>query len=135
VVTGAARGIGRQVAIDLAADGATVVLASRSVQPKARLPGTLGEVAEVIETAGGRAVVVPTHLADPDQVDRLARRTLDELGRVDVLVNNAAYTGRALTLGLTETTRDQWLMQFAVNVHAPWSLTRAFVPSIREHGG
>jgi NAD(P)-dependent dehydrogenase (short-subunit alcohol dehydrogenase family) len=135
VVTGAARGIGRQVAIDLAADGATVVLASRSVDPKGKLPGTLGEVAEAVEATGGTALVVPTDLSDFEQVDRLARRTLDELGRVDILVNNAAYTGRALTLGLSEITREQWLMQFAVNVHAPYFLTQAFVGSMREHGG
>ena len=134
VVTGASRGIGKQVAIDLAVDGATVVLASRTDQPR-RLPGTLGESLAAVEAAGGRAIVIKTDLAEPDDVDRLVAQTLAELGRVDILVNNAAYTGRALTLGIDEITADQWRMQFAVNVHAPYLLTKAFVPSMREHGG
>src|SRR5215203_624428 len=92
VITGASRGIGKQVAIDLAVDGATVVLASRSDRPR-RLPGTLGETVAAVEAAGGRAIAIKTDLAEPDEVDRLAAQTLAELGRVDILINNAAYTG------------------------------------------
>ncbi|MBI0534156.1 SDR family NAD(P)-dependent oxidoreductase [Roseomonas sp. KE2513] len=83
VVTGASSGLGRGVAEKLGTYGANVVLA-------ARRGAVLEEVAANVRVGGGQAVVVPTDVSDPAQVERLARAALDRFGRIDVWVNNAA---------------------------------------------
>ena len=85
VVTGAGRGIGRGISIALAEAGADVVLAARREH-------TLQEVASIVEQNGGRALVVPTDVLVPEQLDRLVDRALAEFGGVDFLVNNAGGT-------------------------------------------
>src|ERR671913_2578510 len=82
VITGASRGIGRATARLFAEDGASVVLAARS-------KGALLEAAAECEALGGRALAVPTDVADREAVEELARRTVEHFGRIDVWVNNA----------------------------------------------
>ena len=86
VVTGGGTGLGREMAVALAKAGADVVIA-------ARRPGPIEEVAALVEGIGRRALAVPTDVTDSAQVDRLFRRALDCLGKVDVLVNNAGMVG------------------------------------------
>jgi NAD(P)-dependent dehydrogenase (short-subunit alcohol dehydrogenase family) len=83
VVTGGGTGMGRAMALEFARLGAGVVVAGRRPQP-------LEEVAVAIRTGGGRALAQPTDVRQLDQVDALFDAAVDELGRVDVLVNNAA---------------------------------------------
>src|SRR5215213_2332429 len=85
LITGADSGIGRAVAIAYAREGADVVISYFSEHDDAR------ETAEHVEKAGRRAVLVDGDLADPQHCRDLVARTVEELGRVDVLVNNAAY--------------------------------------------
>ena len=136
IVTGASRGIGKQVAIDLARRGASVVAAARTVERRKTLPGTLGETIEVIEASGGTALAVPADMASEDDLERLVATAVDRFGGVDVLVNNAAATaGRSWGAALLDLTREQWMDQYAVNLHAPFSLIRAVVPIMRDRGG
>jgi NAD(P)-dependent dehydrogenase (short-subunit alcohol dehydrogenase family) len=92
IVTGASRGLGRAIAIALAAEGAAVAVVSRTEQVwDERLPGTIGETVARIEAAGGQALPVRADVSQPE--DR--RRLVDEarqLGPVTILVNNAAFT-------------------------------------------
>lgn len=83
VVTGASSGIGRATVRAFAEQGASVALAARSEQ-------SLHEAAGECEAAGGRALVVPTDVADEEAVQELARRTAEHFGRIDVWVNDAA---------------------------------------------
>lgn len=123
LVTGAGRGIGRAVALQLADSGAQVALLARSVSQ-------LEETAEKVRAEGGVAVVVPADLADPEAVAEAARTAIKELGPVDILVNNAAVVQPA---GPTVTAAPgAWASAFAVNLDAPVQLTIALLPSMLE---
>src|ERR1700684_1931536 len=90
VVTGASRGLGKSLAKGFAREGATVVVTARTESGEpSKLPGTIHETVEEIEAAGGRAVALRCDVTRQDQVDEMVAQTLERLGRIDVLVNNA----------------------------------------------
>ncbi|MCV6970235.1 SDR family NAD(P)-dependent oxidoreductase [Mycobacterium bohemicum] len=93
IVTGASRGLGRAIALALAAEGAAVAVAGRTERVwDERLPGTIGETAADIEAAGGRAIAVRADLTDREDIARLVSSARDALGPITILVNNAAFT-------------------------------------------
>lgn len=93
IVTGASRGLGREIALALAAQGAAVAVVARTEQVwDERLPGTIGQTVADIEAAGGRAVAVRADLLEPADLPRLVAQAREALGPVTVLVNNAAFT-------------------------------------------
>jgi NAD(P)-dependent dehydrogenase (short-subunit alcohol dehydrogenase family) len=83
VVTGGGSGLGRALALELARLGAGVTVAGRRPEP-------LAETVRLVEERGGRALAQPTDVREPEAVDALVERTVSDLGRLDVLVNNAA---------------------------------------------
>ena len=87
VVTGASRSIGKGIALELGAAGATVYVTGRTVEPGA-LAGTIGETAAEIDALGGHGIAVACDHKDDAQVEALFARVADEQGRLDVLVNN-----------------------------------------------
>ena len=89
IITGGSRGIGQAISVALAAEGATVVLAARSVD-------RLGEAAELIRRSGGRAETVVTELTQEDSIRHLVRTTQEKFGRLDILINNAGVTYSAM---------------------------------------
>jgi NAD(P)-dependent dehydrogenase (short-subunit alcohol dehydrogenase family) len=90
VVTGASRGIGKGIALALAAEGATVYVTGRTVTPGSYpLPGTVGETAAEVDRRGGTGIAVPVDHADDEQVAALFEQVEREQGRLDILVNNA----------------------------------------------
>ena len=92
LVTGGSRGIGRAICIDLARHGFDVVPTARSLSQSAeRWPGTVEETAERVRAHGGRALPLQLDLRHEDEVRAAVARTLDEMGRVDVLVTNATH--------------------------------------------
>jgi NAD(P)-dependent dehydrogenase (short-subunit alcohol dehydrogenase family) len=136
IITGASRGVGKQNALDFARQGAKVVLAARTVEPDSKLPGTIGETLREVEALGGEALAVATDLAKEADLKRLVDAAVERFGGVDVLVNNAAMTaGSAWEKGFLELTREEWLHQFDVNVHAPFTLTQLVVPIMAARGG
>ncbi len=125
LVTGAGRGIGRAVALQLADAGAFVGLVARSVDQ-------LEETAATLRAEGGVALALPADLADPDAAAEAAATAVKELGPVDILVNNAAVVEPA---GPTVSTPPAgWSSAFAVNVQAPIRLTLALLPAMLERG-
>jgi 7-alpha-hydroxysteroid dehydrogenase len=93
IVTGGSRGLGRAIALALAAEGAAVAVAGRTEQVwDDRLPGTIGETVADIEAADGRAVAIRADLTDRDDIARLVGTARDTLGPITILVNNAAFT-------------------------------------------
>jgi NAD(P)-dependent dehydrogenase (short-subunit alcohol dehydrogenase family) len=136
LVTGASRGVGQAIALELARRGAHVVLAARTVDdPVPGMPGTLSETAAGVRELGREAHVVAADLTDADSVARLADAALAWRGRVDVLVNNAAFLGRAAYFSLDEMELKNFVRQFTVNVTAPFILSKALVPAMRQAGG
>jgi NAD(P)-dependent dehydrogenase (short-subunit alcohol dehydrogenase family) len=125
VVTGAGTGIGREIALRLAADGADLVLAGRSTGP-------MDEVAAAVREAGRRALVVPLDLRDAASVTKAADAAFDEFGRVDVLVNNSGVGGPSAPLW--EIDPDDWEDTFRVNVTGTFLVCRAFLPRMIEAG-
>jgi short-subunit dehydrogenase len=124
VVTGASSGIGAAAARAFAAEGGHVVLAARSAAPLEQLAGE-------IVAAGGVALAVPVDVSDPDAPQRLLERAAQELGGIDVLINNAGANHR----GAVETCTGAELAQIvAVNLTAPILLTRAVLPYLRRRG-
>src|SRR6516164_9076728 len=93
LVTGGSRGLGRAIALALAAQGAAVAVVGRTEQVwDDRLPGTIGATVADIEAAGGRAVTIRADLTNRDDVARLVNEARDALGPITILVNNAAFT-------------------------------------------
>lgn len=93
IVTGGSRGLGRAIALALAAEGAAVAVAGRTEQVwDERLPGTIGETVAEIEAAGGRAVAIRADLTDREDIARLVGEAREALGPITILVNNAAFT-------------------------------------------
>jgi NAD(P)-dependent dehydrogenase (short-subunit alcohol dehydrogenase family) len=136
LITGTSRGVGKQAALEFARRGAKVVLAARTVEPDSKLPGTIGETLTAIEAAGGEAIAVATDLASEDDLKNLVNTAVERFGGVDILVNNAAATtGDIWGKQFLDLTREEWLYQFDVNVHAPFTLTQLVVPIMEARGG
>ena len=164
IVTGGSRGLGRAIALALAAEGAAVAVAGRTEEVwDDRLPGTIGETVGDIEAAGGRAVAVRADLTDRDEIARLVESARDALGPIGILVNNAAFTapgrppapggpGRAKPAkpgaakqagaaakpgwpGFVSTPLHAYRRHFEIAVFAAYELMQLVCPDMIEAGG
>ena len=127
IVTGAAGGIGRVYAKALAEAGYGVVAADLNAA---------GEVAAEIETAGGTALAAKVDVSDRFSTEAMAAQALEHFGRIDGLVNNAAYYTAIVKKDFTEVTDEEWDRCFAVNVRGAWLCARAVAPAMkRQRGG
>lgn len=124
LVTGAGRGIGREVAIALAREGARVAVASRSTQE-------IDDVAALIGEAGGSAVAVRIDVADPQSVVRGFERVRDQFGHVDILVSNAGIGRSAL---LWKTDDEIWRTTIETNLSGTFYCMREALGPMVERG-
>jgi len=115
IVTGGGTGIGAATARLLARHGADVVIASRTVEELERTAAAIGSA------TGRRCLAVPTDVKEEEQVARMVQRTIDELGRIDILINNAGGTRMGPLTGLTT---KAWDASFGLNVRAAYFCTR-----------
>lgn len=125
LVTGASRGIGRQIALTLAEAGAHVIAVARTV-------GGLEELDDDIKAVGGQATLVPLDLKDFDGIDRLGGVIAERFGKLDILVANAGVLGGITPVGQMRPKDFEEVM--AVNVTANWRLMRSFDPLLRMSG-
>ncbi len=117
LVTGASRGIGRGIAEEFATEGASIAVNFRSAEEKA------AETIEAIEAAGGEAILAQADVSDPAAVEAMAEHVHDELGPVDVLVNNAGITRDSR---FDEMDREDWEAVIDVNLTGAFTTTKAF---------
>ena len=133
IITGASRGLGHDMALGMAKEGATIVVAARTeAVSDERLPGTIYETVQQITDAGGKALAVKCNVADPAQVEAAAKQTLDTFGRIDILVNNAAVQppGRIATIQIRH-----WDLEMKINLNGPFYGIRAVQEAMKAQGG
>ena len=124
IITGGSRGIGEAVAAGCAQEGAKVVVAARSIHQ-------LDQVVEKIQSQGGQAISVPTDVRSLPQAKNLAQQTIDQFGKIDVLVNNAGINPRGLFLDSTE---EEWEQAWQINVVGVVNCCRTVLPIMQTQG-
>ncbi len=123
IVTGGARGIGRAYCHGLAKEGARIVIADLS---------DAGSVVAEVETLGTTAISVVTDVSSVESTEAMAAMALREFGRIDALVNNAAFYTTATHAPMEDLTPQEWDLCFAVNVKGSWLCARAVTPAMKE---
>jgi citronellol/citronellal dehydrogenase len=133
IVTGASRGIGRALALGLARHGCKVVVAAKSVESSEKLPGSIHTVAEEIRALGAEALPIQVDVRFIEQIEALAALTMEQFGRIDILINNA---GALWWHPLLDTPPKRFDLVMNVNARAAFFTCQAVVPhmSARQWG-
>lgn len=126
LITGADSGIGRAVAVLYAREGADIAIVYLSEDEDA------GETARAVEAEGRLAVLIPGDVSDPDFCREAVRLTVGELGRLDILVNNAAFQQH--TSSLEDLSEEQWDRTFRTNIYGYFHMAKAALPHLGEGG-
>jgi len=124
VITGGDSGIGRAVALAFAREGADVLISYLDEHDDAR------ETARLVEDAGRKAVLVPGDIQSPDHCRRIIAQAVEAFGRLDILVNNAAYQMARETL--EEVPDEEWDRTIRTNLDAMFHLTKAALPHLKK---
>ena len=128
LITGGGTGLGREMVRHLARAGADLVIA-------ARRPGPIEEAAEEARSLGRRAIAVSTDVTDSAAVERMVERTLTELGKVDVLINNSGIVREQRAVPIWEITDDAWRLGMDTNLSGAFYGTRAVAKHMADWGG
>ncbi len=128
-ITGASRGIGREIALRCARDGANLVITGKTAEPHPKLPGTIHEVAEEVRQAGGRALALQLDVRDAQAIGAAVEQAVQHFGGLDVLVNNASAIALTPTL---QTTPKQLDLMWSVNMRATFLVTQACIPHLKQ---
>lgn len=127
IVTGSARGLGRTYAIALGKEGARVVVSDILSQEAE-------DTAKEIRDGGGEAISVPADVSKESDTENLANETASKLGRIDVLVNNAAIYAALRKRPFNEIDVEEWDRVLAVNLKGTWLSTKAVFPYMKKQG-
>ncbi len=128
-ITGGSRGIGREIALRCAKDGANVVIAAKTSTPHPTLSGTIYTVAEEIEQAGGKALPLVVDVRDEQMVIEAINKTAETFGGIDILVNNASAINMDSTQNISMKRMD---LIFAVNVRATFMCSKYCIPLLKK---
>lgn len=130
IVTGASRGLGKAMALELARAGASVAVAARTVEEgRSPLPGTIHETVDEIEKLGGNSMAVRCDVTREDDVEELIKVVTDHFGRVDIMINNAGITTPEPFLKLSA---KKWDLVMSVNLRGTFLCTKAVLPQMVE---
>ncbi len=128
-ITGASRGIGREIALRCARDGANVVITGKTAETHAKLPGTIHSVAAEVEQAGGCALAVQLDVRDETALQAAVEQAARHFGGIDVLVNNAS----AISLtGTLDTPAKRLDLMWDVNMRATFLASQACIPYLKK---
>jgi 3-oxoacyl-[acyl-carrier protein] reductase len=125
IVTGGTRGIGRAIVLDLAANGADIILNFRKSDDLAK------ELAKTIADMGRRAMVVQADVSSFDDAQAMVQNVLEDFGQVDILINNAGMNWDGVVWKMSE---EQWDRVISVDLKGTFNYTRAVTPIFREQG-
>lgn len=128
-ITGGSRGIGREIALRAARDGASIVIAAKTAEPHPKLEGTIYTVAKEIEAAGGQALPLMVDIRDDDQVVAAVDQAIEKFGKIDILVNNASAINLSPTLELPMKKFD---LMFQVNMRATYFCAKTCIPHLAK---
>lgn len=130
-ITGASRGIGKAIGIALAAEGANIVIASKSVEEDPKLGGTIYTAAAEMEAAGGKALPVQCDIRFDEQVESAVNKTVEKFGGIDILINNAS----AINLMPTEKMEPRRFdLMYDINVRGTFMVSKACIPHLKKSG-
>jgi len=130
-ITGSSRGIGREIALRCARDGAQVVITGKTAAPHAKLPGTIHTVADEVVQAGGQALAIQLDVRDEAAIQAAVAQTVERFGGIDVLVNNASAISMTSTL---ETAPKRLDLMWDVNMRATFLVSQACIPYLKQAG-
>jgi citronellol/citronellal dehydrogenase len=131
MVTGSSRGLGKAIAQRFAAEGATVALTARTMEPDLKYQGSLRQTLAEIETAGGTAIAIQADLSNAEDRERMFAEVVERVGAPDILVNNAAVT---FLRPLDEFPERRVRLMMEMHVLAPLHLAQLAIPAMRERG-
>ena len=128
-ITGASRGIGKAIAQRLAAAGANIVIAAKSIEESPKLGGTIYSAAQEIEGAGGTALAVPCDIRDEMQIQNAVEKAVERFGGIDILINNAS----AISLTPIEQTEPKRFdLMHDINVRGTFFVSKACIPCLKN---
>ena len=128
-ITGASRGIGKAIALRLAAEGANIVVAAKSIEENPKLGGTIYSAAHEIEEAGGKALAVQCDIRDEMQIQNAVEKAAEKFSGIDILINNAS----AISLTLTEQTDvKRFDLMYDINVRGTFFMSKACIPYLKK---
>ncbi|ARS48564.1 short-chain dehydrogenase [Ectopseudomonas mendocina] len=128
-ITGASRGIGREIALKAAADGANIVIAAKSAEPHPKLAGTIHSVAAEVEAAGGKALALQLDVRDEQAVAAAMAKAAEHFGGIDVLVNNA---GAIKLVGVEKLEPKRFDLMYQINTRAVMVCSQAALPYLKQ---
>jgi len=128
-ITGGSRGIGREIALAAARDGANVAIAAKTAEPHPKLAGTIHSVAEEIEKAGGRALAIQLDVRDDAAIAQAMALTVKTFGTLDILVNNASAISLTPTLA---TPAKRFDLMLGVNARGTFLCSQAAIPYLAK---
>jgi citronellol/citronellal dehydrogenase len=128
-ITGASRGIGREMALNFARQGANIVVAAKTADPHPSLEGTIFTVSDEIERLGGTALPIQLDVRDEAKVFEAVQKVITEFGAIDVLINNASAIFLAHTL---DTPIKRFDLIYSVNVRGTFLCSQACLPHLKK---
>jgi len=128
-ITGASRGIGREIALRCAKEGAKIIIAAKTDQPHPKLEGTIHSVAEEVANAGGIALPVILDVREETMIQAAVAKAVEKFGRIDILVNNASAISMTPTL---DTEMKRFDLIFAANVRGTFLCSQACIPHMKK---
>lgn len=131
IITGSSRGIGREIALRCAQDGANLVIVGKSAE-EGKLPGTIYSVAKEVESCGGQALALQVDVRSEEQIENMVTQTINRFGQIDVLINNA---GAIQLTPLAQTPPKRLDLMLDINVRSTLLCSHFCIPHLKKNGG